>query len=209
MNADGPDRRAWYSAIEPYVERSDLKVQLKRPIRLPAGEIVEQIDSLFLRFPQWTGSPFVDDFGKKSAAMVDIDGVHLFAELAVVRLLEKKEWQARWVNTYSGRGEVWKYLREWRDVPRRNQVSKPILDRGPRELLSRIAAAGGRKRFTGCWDTFGWRGGDVAFFELKRQAPKYNDIVKREQEDWLRAALQLNDPRLSLSSFCVIQWDYR
>jgi hypothetical protein len=40
---------------------------------------------VFMRFPKWTGAPFVDDFGRKSAAMIDLDCEHLFPELAVLR----------------------------------------------------------------------------------------------------------------------------
>jgi hypothetical protein len=113
------------------------------------------------------------------------------------------------VNTYSGRGEVWKYLTDWRDVPRKEQTNRPIQEAGPRQLLAKIANANAPRRFTGCWDTFAWRGNEVAFFESKRTAPKYKDAVSDEQEDWLRASLTMPDTQLSLASFCFIQWDYR
>lgn len=202
-----PERPVWFSALEPYVE-SDLNVSLKKPIMLPSGEVVESIPGVFMRFPRWSGSPFVDDFGKKSAAMIELEGEHLFAELAVLRLLEKEDWEGRWVNTYSGRGEVWKFLTEWQDVPRREQVSRPIRDERARKLLSRIAAANEPKRYAGCWDTFAWRDSDYVFLESKRQAPKYKDVVKEEQEDWLRVALSLPDTSLSVGSFGFVQWDY-
>jgi hypothetical protein len=141
--------------------------------------------------------------------MIELDGEHLFAELAVLRLLEKERWQGRWVNTYSGRGEVWKFLTEWQDVPRRDQASRFIREEQPRDLLSRIAAANGTKRYAGCWDTFAWRGSDYVFLESKRQAPKCKDVVKEEQEDWLRAALLRTDAALSPESFGFVQWDYQ
>lgn len=199
----------WFSALEPYVEQADLRVQLEKPFTLPSGEVLESIAGVFMRFPKRSGSPFVDDFGKKSAAMIELHGEHLFAELAVLRLLEKAGWHGRWVNTYSGRGEVWKFLTEWKDVPRRDQVSRFIREDKPRDLLSRIAAANGTKRYTGCWDTFAWRGSDYVFLESKRQTPKYKDVVKEEQEDWLRAALLRIDAPLSLNSFGFVQWDYQ
>jgi hypothetical protein len=162
-------RPAWFAALEPYIENPDLPVRLSRPIVLASGEVVETVPGVFVRFPQWKGAPFMDDFGKKSAAMVELDGEHLFAELAVLRLLEKEGWQGRWVNPYGGRGEVWKYLTEWRDVPRGEQTSRSILEHAPRDLLSRLAAASGT-RYAGCWDVFAWRGSEYVFLESKRQA---------------------------------------
>jgi hypothetical protein len=202
---------SWYQALAPFVERADISVALKRPIRLAGGEVIAAVPGIFMRYPRWTGSPFVDDFGKKSAAMVRIDDEHLFAELAVLRLLQSQDppWSGRWVNTYGGRGEVWKYLTDWRDVSRREQTNRPIQEAGPRRLLSNIARANEPRRFAGCWDTFVWRLDEVVFFESKRTAPKYRDVVRDEQEDWLRAALTMPDTPLSLASFCFIQWNYQ
>jgi len=203
------ERPGWYTALAPFVERDDLRVELKTPITLPTGRTINDVPALFLRFPRWMGPQFVDDFGKQSAGMVELDGEHLFAELAVLRLLEKDGWSGRWVNTYSGRGEVWKFLTEWRDVLRDEQKNRPIEDAEPRQLLARIAGLNGRARYRGCWDTFAWRGQDFVFLQCKRTAPKANDTVKAEQESWLRSALYLGDRRISLRSFCFVQWDYR
>lgn len=203
------ERPGWYPALAPFVERDDLRVELKTPITLPTGRTINDVPALFLRFPRWTGPQFVDDFGKQSAGMVELDGEHLFAELAVLRLLEKEGWSGRWVNTYSGRGEVWKFLTEWRDVLRDEQKNRPIEEAEPRQLLARIAGLNGRARYRGCWDTFAWKGQDFVFLQCKRTAPKANDTVKAEQESWLRSALYLGDRRISLRSFCFLQWDYR
>jgi len=151
------------------------------------------------------GERFVDDFGKKGAGKIKLDGEHLFAELAVLRLLEKEGWAGRWVNTQGGRGEVWKYLTHWSDVPRAEQRSRPIEDSEPRQLLARVATVNRPARYAGSWDVFAWRGSDFAFVQTKRTAPK----LSAEQEDWLRSALYLGDPQITLDSFCFVQWDYR
>jgi hypothetical protein len=190
------------------VEIEDLRVTLKTPITLPAGRVINEVPAVFMRFPRWAGESFLDDFGKKASAMIEIDGEHLFAELAVLRLLENNGWSGRWVNTYSGRGEVWKYLTEWRDVPRAEQKMRPIEDAEPRQVLARIAGLNKPARYAGCWDTFAWKGSDFAFLECKRTAPKYKGLMKSEQEDWLRSALYLGDPRVRIDSFCFVQWDY-
>ena len=203
------DRPSWYSALAPYVERDDLSVELKVPVTLITGRIINAVPGVFMRFPRWSGEPFADDFGKKSAAMIELNGEHLFAELAVLRLLEKEGWNGRWVNTYSGRGEVWKYLTEWKDVPRAEQRNRPLEEAEPRQLLARIAGLNNPDRYSGCWDTFAWRDSEFVFLECKRTAPNFKDTVKTELENWLRSALYLSDPRISLESFCFVQWDYQ
>lgn len=185
------------------------RVELRVPITLPAGRMIHDVAGVFVLFPRWTGAPFVDDFGKKSAAMIELDGEHLFAELAILRLLEKDGWNGRWVNTYSAGAEVWKYLTEWKDVPRAEQRNRPIEDSEPRQLLARIAGFNKPRRYKGCWDTFAWRASEFAFIECKRASLKEKDVVSKEQEDWLRSALYIGDRKVSENSFCFVQWDYR
>lgn len=199
---------SWVSAFAPYLER-EFQVELKTPISFPAGRVISEVPAAFLRFPMWQGPPFVDDFGKKSGAMIELGGEHLFAELAVLRLLEKDGWEGRWVNTYGGGGEVWKFLTRWDDVPRAEQKTRPIQEDEPRQLLARLAGFNKPRRYKGCWDVFAWRNGETAFVECKRTAPKYTDVVSKEQEEWVRSALFLGDPRLTLDSFCFVQWDYQ
>lgn len=204
-----PDRATpWHSAFAPYVEK-DIRVDLKVPITMPAGRMIHDVAGVFLRFPQWTGAPFVDDFGKKSAALIELDGEHLFAELAVLRLLEKDGWSGRWVNTYSGGSEVWKYLTEWKDLPRAEQRTRPIEDSEPRQLLARIAGFNKPRRYKGCWDVFAWRDSEFVFIECKRTTPTNKDVVSKEQLEWLRSTLYVGDERVSDDSFCVVQWDYQ
>lgn len=207
MNLSPGTAASWISALAPFVERY-ARVELRLPITLPAGRMIHDVSGVVMRFPRWTGAPFVDDFGKKSAAMVEVDGEHLFAELAILRLLEKDGWSGRWVNTYGGGGEVWKYLTEWKDVPRAEQRNRPIEESEPRQLLARIASFNKPRRYKGCWDTFAWRGSEFAFVECKRTSPKFKDLVSKEQEEWLRSALYVGDRRISEDSFCFVQWDY-
>lgn len=203
------DRPAWHSALAPLAERDDLRVELAVPVTLIIGKRIVDVPGVFLRFPKWEGEPFADDFGKKAAGMVQLDGEHLFPELAVLRLLEREGWSGRWVNTYGAKGEVWKYLTEWRDVPRQEQRNRPIEEAEPRQLLAQVAGMNKPKRYGGCWDVYAWRGSDYAFFQCRRGAPKSGDEVKAGLVDWLRSALYLGDPRLRPENFCVVYWDYR
>ena len=141
--------------------------------------------------------------------MIELNGEHLFAELAVLRLLQNEEWDGRWVSTYSAGKEVWKYLTDWEDVPRTEQKTRPIQDDEPRQLLARIAGFNKPRRYKGCWDVFAWRGEQVAFAACKRAAAKNTDVVSKDQEEWLRSALFIGDARVTVDSFCFVQWDYQ
>lgn len=195
------------SALAPFTER-EVRVELTVPITMPAGRMIHDVPGVVMRFPQWTGTPFIDDFGKKSAAMVELDGEHLFAELAILRLLEKDGWAGRWVNTYGGGGEVWKFLTEWKDVPRAEQRSRPIEDAEPRQLLARIAGFNKPRRYKGCWDVFAWRGSEFVFAECKRNSPRSKELVSKEKLEWLRSTLYIGAEGVSEESFCFVQWDY-
>lgn len=197
----------WHTALAPFMERDDLTVSLAHPFLRPTGERVDSVPSVFLRFPMWRGAPFVDDFGKKSAAMVDLGGEHLFAELAILRLLEREGWEGRWIHTSAG-GEITKYLTDWRDVPRQEQKSRPIQHDGARALLYAIADRSGN-RYGGCWSVFAWRENSYAFFEAKRQAAKEAEQLKPAQAAWVRAALSLREQTMSARDFALVQWEYQ
>ena len=199
---------AWTSAFRPYIER-EFRVDLQVPITFPAGRIILDVPGVFMRFPLWRGQPFVDDLGKKSTAMIELDGEHLFVELAVLRLLQKDGWDGRWVNTLGAGKEVWKYLTEWADAPRDEQRARPIQDDEARQLLARIAGFNKPRRYKGCWGTFAWRSSEFAFVECKRSSGKKQEVVGKDQEEWLRSALFIGDSRVSLNSFCFVQWDYQ
>ena len=176
---------------------------------MPIGTMIADVPGVSLRLPKWEGEPFVDDFGKKGAAMIELDGEHVLPEIAVLRLLERDGWSGRWVVTQGGKGEIWKYVTEWRDVPREEQRNRPIEESEPRQMLQRIASMNRPARYKGCWDVFAWRGEEeVAFFQCKRSTGKGPEEVKLPQVNWLRSALYLGDRRLKLGSFCFVQWDY-
>lgn len=207
MTSPEPTSPAWLDALRPCAELTGYRVPLKTPIHMPGGRMVSDVAGIFLRFPRWAGPPFVDDFGKKAAGMVELDGEHLFAELAVLRLLERAGWSGRWVNTYSGKGEVWKYLTHWDDVPRAEQRNRVLEEEEPRQVLAGVARRA-TKRYTGCWDVYAWRGGDFAFLQTKRGAPKAGVEVGAAQVGWLHTAILFGDERITADSFAFVQWDY-
>lgn len=205
LMADDPS--PWLDALLPRAERTDYRVPLRTPVHMPSGRIIQDVAGVHLRLPRWAGEPFQDDFGKKAAGMVELDGEHLFAELAVLRLLEQQGWQGRWVNTQGGKGEVWKYLTRWDDVPREAQRTRNIEEEEPRRVLARIASSR-KKRYAGCWDVYAWRDGQFCFLQTRRGAPGPKDEVKPDQVDWLHTALLFGDERITRDSFGFVNWDY-
>jgi len=197
----------WFPALAPHVERDDLVVDLANPFLRPTSERVGAVPSVSVRFPLWRGEPFADDMGKKTAAMIDLDGEHLFPELAILRLLERDGWEGRWIHTTAS-GEITKYVTEWRDVPRQEQRSRPIQHDGARALLYAIADRSGN-RYGGCWSVFAWRENSYAFFDAKRQNAKEKEKLKPAQEAWVRAALSLREQTMSARDFALVQWDYQ
>lgn len=197
----------WLSALAPHAERSDYRVPLRTPIHMPSGRMIHDVPGVSLRLPRWEGPPFVDDFGKKASAMVELEGEHLFPELAILRLLEADGWEGRWVNTWGAKGEVWKYLTRWEDLPREQQRTRNIEAEEPRRVLARIASSR-RKRYAGCWDVYAWRDGQFAFLQTRRGAAGAGE-VKVDQADWLHTALLFGDERITVDSFAFVDWEYR
>jgi hypothetical protein len=71
----------WLSPLRSYLEREDLRVELRVPIVMPSGRVIKDLPAVSMRFPRWEGAPFVDDFGRKAAGLIELDGEHLLAEL--------------------------------------------------------------------------------------------------------------------------------
>src|SRR5687767_15070534 len=186
---------AWTSPFRPYLER-ELRVELQVPVRFPAGRVVSDVPAVFLRFPKWSGAPFVDDFGRKSAAMIELGGEHLFAELAVLRLLRNDGWDGRWVSTYSAGKEVWKYLTHWEDVPRSEQKTRPIEDSEPRQARPKTAVSNDPRRDNRGGDAFAGRACELAYVRCNGGTPQPNDDPGKDQGEWLHSALFHVDPRL-------------
>jgi hypothetical protein len=198
---------SWIDSLRPVAERADYRVPLKTPIHMPSGRMIHDVPGIFLRLPQWQGEPFVDDFGKKAGGMIELHGEHLFPELAVLRLLERDGWEGRWVNTQGAKGEVWKFLTRWDDVPREQQRTRNIEEEEPRRVLAKIASSR-KKRYAGCWDVYAWRNGEFAFLDLRRGAPGPKDEVKADRIDWLHTALLFGDERIKVDSFAVVSWEF-
>ena len=203
-----PAEPAWAPAFSPVLQET-IRVPLATHIHTRLGDPIPDVAGAVLRFAKWSGPAFIDDLGKKAAAFVELDGEHLFAELALLRLLEREGWQGRWVLTTGGaHGEISKLLTRWLDVPRADQKHVPIEDAAPRQLLASIAHANKPARYAGCWSVFAWRGDEYLFLESRRASGSKIDPVKAKQVEWMRMALASQPGVLRPTSFCAVQWDY-
>ncbi len=108
-----------------------------------------------LALPAWQGPPLPDTYGEKP--VVDLEGQPLFAELAILRCLERVGWQGVWVDTYRG---VFRC-----GLPGLSAPADLPPDR--RALFDAIAQRNGGRR--GCWDVYVWYDGNVLFAEAKRR----------------------------------------
>jgi predicted dithiol-disulfide oxidoreductase (DUF899 family) len=139
-------------------------------------------------FPRWEGAK--PAFGNKTP--LNYNGEPVFAELFILRLLEKAGWKGRWVSSFGG-----KFLR---DMPTSWKLENAVdIPERQSELLKSISVES--KAPGGCFDVFAWRGDDVLFCESKRRD---HDHLRDSQRRWMDAALACGVPEASL---LVVEWD--
>lgn len=167
-------------AVEPY------------PMTLPRSGQTVLVPRCRLAFQPWRGEPLSPDAAYGGKRQLDLDGELVFAELAILRLLQADGWDGVWVDTFRKRYRT--------AVPHRSAaVTLPV---GADRRLREIGAE--RGRLAGCWDVYFWRPDapdDVYFAEAKRLG---KDRLRRTQHAWLEAALAVGMPP---SRFLLVEWD--
>lgn len=158
---------------------------LPETLTLPNGGIVH-LNKIEMHFHAWTGVPIADAYGNK--AVLDVDGEPLFAELAILRELEKKGWHGVWVDTYRQKFR--------RAMP----PTMAELPASAMAVLNSIVSANAGRR-SGCFDVFVWKDNEFLFAESKR---KGRDRIRTSQLRWLQAALQTGLP---ITSFRIVEWE--
>jgi hypothetical protein len=153
-----------------------------KEIYLLTGGIVS-VPKATPRFSSWRGASPQDTYGGKQ--VIDLNGEPVFAELAILRLLQAEGWQGRWIDTY--RNRKWITINSFVELPSNRN-----------ELLQQIYQSVGSK--AGCFDVYCWRGTQVLFAESKR---KGRDRIRDTQRRWLAAALDIGLP---IESFLIVEW---
>lgn len=128
---------------------------------LPSGEVVH-VNKMEAQFLPRTGAPISDTYGNK--AVLDVDGQPLFAELAILRMLEKQGWHCVWVDTYR---------RNFRRAMPPNSEELPPPAKAAFDSI--VEANAGRR--SGSFDVFAWKGNEFLFAEMqaKKLRPHTHD----------------------------------
>lgn len=88
-----------------------------------------------INFNKWKGVTIAHTFGGKP--LIDVEGIPMFAEMAILKLFEKSGWETRWIETYARPKSSPIYLNEWKDDEFKNQIHVPIENEKINELISR------------------------------------------------------------------------
>lgn len=151
-------------------------------LQLPSGAVV-QIPKATPTFLKWNGPPPDDTYGSK--AVLDLAGEPVFAEIAILRLLQSDGWQGVWIDTYRHKYRI--SIDRFIELPQERQ-----------DFLETIYARAGSE--SGSFDVFAWREDAVLFAESKRFK---RDQIRDTQLRWLQAALEVG---LVLGVFLIVEW---
>jgi len=165
---------------------ANVQIEGTLPLTLPSGSKVEAKRRL-MGFEGWKGAEPELPRIWSSKGYLSHDGKPLFAELVILRMLEKDGWEGVWVNNFSRQ-----FLK---GLPKDTSPCK--LPAHAQRMFDRIVEKNGGRR--GCWDVFAWRGKAFAFAEAKTG----QDRIRESQRAWLDSALQVG---LTLSAFLVVEW---
>jgi hypothetical protein len=155
-------------------------------LTLPSGSIID-VPTYHLYFAPWDGDPsLAPTYNRNPKPVVNLHGMPMFAELAVLRLLETFGWSGVWLDTYSRR-----FLVTWGDPPVSVELSAVQA-----EVLDRVPEKGGT------WDICAWRESDVLFADVKR---KRRDRSTSAQKRWLESALAVG---FQPTQFALMEWTY-
>lgn len=140
-------------------------------------------------FELWHGALPGDTYGGKT--VLDVGGEPVFAEIAILRLLQRTGWSGVWVDTFR-RTYRRSYWREGETITLPEKVQR---------LIDTIEMENGSA--SGCFDVCAWTEVDVLFAEAKR---KGHDRIRQTQKRWIDSALKAELP---LDALLVVEWSIR
>jgi hypothetical protein len=146
------------------------------------------IDKYLFRFQRWPQPHDFDTYGGKP--LLNLNGEPLFAELVLLRLLERQGYKGVWVDTFR--------TKFWQGLPGLAAPVVPeliILD--AYNKIYRLKGGPG----AGCFDIIAYREGHFVFAELKR---KTKDAIRPTQVEWLEAAL---NAEFHKPTVFIAEWD--
>jgi hypothetical protein len=162
--------------IQNLVSPQEFRLSSGKTIRVPSSHCVLE---------RWRGKPIRDTYGNKP--VLKFRGRPVFAEIAILRMLQRAGWNGVWVDTYRRRFRQ-NFSRHLHKLPPHAQ-----------ELYDRICRLNGDKT-AGCFDVFAWKGKNYLFVEAKRRG---KDSIRKTQRKWISAALRAGVP---LKSLLIYEW---
>lgn len=159
---------------------------------LPSGTNVD-LPVCHLTFSKWSGELPSFDFGNKP--LIDYKGKCIFAELAILKLLQESGCEGVWVETYGG-------IHFLKDMPTGWKLSSNNVTIPPDKeaILRKIWKAG---KTTACFDVFAWKGNEILFCEGKH---KGKDKITKAQTKFIEGALACGVP---LKSLMIVEWEFK
>jgi hypothetical protein len=113
-----------------------------------------------------------------------LDGVPLYPELLIVRLLERAGWGAAWRKTWGGDAY-------WRDINEKAEPSPLAMT-----IVEQVSRQAG---YAGSWDIIAWRSRELRLLSSRRAG---GQRVSAFMADWLDAALRMGIP---LGCFALVE----
>jgi len=159
-----------------------------------------EVSKVVCQFVEWTGKEPKESFGGKP--FVELHDKPMFAELAIMKMFEDEDWNAKWIETYARPSLEPAMLSDWTDDAFENQVDDPITDDRILDLLGAISSENG-DTYAGCWDVLAWQGEQVVFAEAKHGG---HDSLQDTQIKWLKSSLKAG---LKPGNFLIIEWSFR
>jgi hypothetical protein len=119
------------------------------------------------------------------------DGTATWAELILVRLLERADWDARWVRYWTGGRQICV------DVDQQRNFSPAAA-----AVFEAIHGRGAALRGAGSWDVFAWSGDEYLFLESKQH--RSSERLNANQIAFLEAALAEG---FTADQFAIVEYD--
>lgn len=145
------------------------------------------LDKYIFEFNIFENSSEFDNYGGK--VIFDYEGEPAFAELMLLKLLEKHNYKGVWVDTYRNKFRI----------ALNREIKKQDIDKRIITIIEKIYKIKGERK-SSCFDVVAVNNtNEFIFCELKRGK---KDKIRDSQIEWLEAAKKINEP----IQFIIAEW---
>jgi hypothetical protein len=154
------------------------------PVPLPASGSTVVVRAYQRRETRFVGDRPANFGTVPNKVAVDLNGVAVYPEFAIVRRLEAAGWRAVWRKNWHGAAF-------WSDIDVVAEVPSHVM-----QTFDAIAGVAG----AGAWDVLAWKGARILFIESKKYG---SDSLTLNQRRWLETAL---DQGVPIESFAIYEY---